>query len=572
MAATVLISALEKLTDSLKTATEVFNQGQKYSLALGKEFEQVNKSLIPTMQGLRGDLRSQFEAGMAGMIAGLQGNTAGIAKLINQQKLTGTEYKNTADSFASLEASLNLSRDRTNLLAENLILTGNRWEISTDKLVDAVNALKDTFPAQALAGYGDTVMAAVANIQATLGPQLQRQLTSVMNIILDTSMQGLERINLLGLTGVREQLSTASTVQEAVFILEKAFNTASERFKTIASGADKSFERIGIAQEVFGKEAILFTTIANNLGKRIDTQASQMVDYGRQFEVLLREILVPFQRALFNFMPTVLDALDNFTAISAIFAREFENFLGTLPTGREAVKQLSLRFIDFSIFLVEEVPRTFNKLSNRIDKFIFDTFETGGSFYKMVTAIYEFKAAVAETIIGIKDYLPLIEPSQSDINRYSEELATLVERQVMQDKAPTWFTRQLEIAAEEERAGLLTGPARSETARNIIASLNAVKASIEGDQIVYREGNDYLRESRNSLKSIDNKTPDNTTMSTFLTETTSTLSLAMERILGVGPKASMDDLISAIEDQTGVIIQTSQTEPRGFLESLPVNS
>ena len=125
------------------------------------------------------------------MEAGLQGNTAGVAKLINQQMLTGTAYRQTAKAFANLEVGMNLSRDETNVLAASLIDTGNKYEISTDKLVGVINSLKETFPAQKLAGMGKDMMAAVVRLQGELGPALQGPLTKVMNMIFDTSEERL---------------------------------------------------------------------------------------------------------------------------------------------------------------------------------------------------------------------------------------------------------------------------------------------------------------------------------------------------------------------------------------------
>ncbi len=53
---------------------------KKASLALGQTYEQTRDSLGGTMEGLRGDINQRFSAAIAGMEAGLQGNTAGGRK------------------------------------------------------------------------------------------------------------------------------------------------------------------------------------------------------------------------------------------------------------------------------------------------------------------------------------------------------------------------------------------------------------------------------------------------------------------------------------------------------------
>ena len=83
-----LIGAMGALKDQIKAAMAFADNAQKASLALGQTYEQTRDSLGSSMEGLRGDINQRFGAAIAGMEAGLQGNTAGVAKLINQVLLT----------------------------------------------------------------------------------------------------------------------------------------------------------------------------------------------------------------------------------------------------------------------------------------------------------------------------------------------------------------------------------------------------------------------------------------------------------------------------------------------------
>ncbi len=75
---------------------------------------------------------------------------------------------------------MNLSREDINVLPDGLIETGAEWGVSTDKLVQAIDALKATFPAQKLAGMGKEVMQAVTQLQGELGPSASWT-TSIMS-------------------------------------------------------------------------------------------------------------------------------------------------------------------------------------------------------------------------------------------------------------------------------------------------------------------------------------------------------------------------------------------------------
>ena len=112
--------SLNRLRRSIEEAGDRL---QRASLALGKTFDQMNAEITPAMDGLRGSLDQRIGAALAGLNAGLQGNTAGVAKLINQQQLTGTAFQNTAVTMAQLSQGLNVTTEEVNNLSLDLIET-----------------------------------------------------------------------------------------------------------------------------------------------------------------------------------------------------------------------------------------------------------------------------------------------------------------------------------------------------------------------------------------------------------------------------------------------------------------
>ena len=101
-----LTTAMGALTNQLKSSMDFAMKAEKASLALGMTFEQTNSEFSSQMGQLRGSLTERFAASIAGMEAGLQGNTAGVGRLINQQRLTGTQSAKTAAVFAKMEMTL----------------------------------------------------------------------------------------------------------------------------------------------------------------------------------------------------------------------------------------------------------------------------------------------------------------------------------------------------------------------------------------------------------------------------------------------------------------------------------
>ena len=302
-----VIMAVDALRDTIRNSIQFGENADKASLALGLSLDHTNQTLTPTMQGLRGDLTQRFGAAIAGLEVGMQGNTEGLAKLVNQQKLTATQSKNTAMIFAKMESQLGLSRDATDHLSKTFIKVGDEWTVSTDHLVDAMSALEKSFPAQKLAGMGAEVAQAVATLTAELGPSMKGPMENVMKAIMDTSQQGFEKLTMLGIGRVREQLAAARSTEEATIILKDAIKTAGKTTKDFAGGSDKFFRMVGVTTETFGQASMDMMMVSDAFGERIKKESDDVVDFGAQLSVIKGEVLLPLQEAFLALYPTIKD-------------------------------------------------------------------------------------------------------------------------------------------------------------------------------------------------------------------------------------------------------------------------
>jgi len=590
-----LITAMDKLKDVIRDTFEFADRAQKASLALGKTYEETGASLGGTMQGLRGDLNQRFAAGIAGMEAGLQGNTAGVAKLINQQMLTGTAYKQTAKAFASLEVGLNLSRDETNVLASNLIDIGDTWEISTDNLVKSLDALKDTLPAQKLAGMGKDMMEAIAQFKAELGPAMTKPLNRIMNMIFDTSQEGYARLAALGMVNIREQLSASKGVTTKVNLMKEAFGTGADRVKSFTVNADKLFLMIGAAERAFGKPSLDLTTIMDALGDRIAKVDGTMADYGKTLKNLWKEALVPFQEGLIVAYPFFLEVINVISGVLNIIGKKFKAFTEGLGDGSEAIVTFQIAFIDLTIYLLgkfkgvfavmetlftEGIPWLFNKFQS----VIYDIIRPGGTitglqyaFHTVTAALFSFSeylnvwdgdrekeiekqivihenlANVSKALIDNTKWLQkprmgwdTLDYVDSDAKRvliFKGLLNTFENSQkLLAGKGGT--TNPLALMAEKAAALQAAAMKNDPT----IKALYAARASLEDGNGFARETNFLLAEAQANLQAIDDKTPDLTTGSMFLDETANMLGRSIEGILGVGRDTTAEEMLEELRE------------------------
>ena len=547
-----LITAVDALKNTMRESIAFADNAQKASLALGQTFEQTNTSLGGTMENLRGDMNERFAAAIAGLEAGLQGNTAGIARLVNQQRLTGTQSANTAKAFAGMEAALGLSREQTNNLANTLVDTGAQFQVSTDVLVGALDALKATFPAQALAGMGDKVQGAMVQLQAELGPQMAGPLSNVMKMVMDTSMEGYEKLTMLGIGDVRERLSAAQSATEAQEILKDAMVTASNNFKSVAGNAEEGFFQIGIATELFGQTAIDFTTVTNQFGVRIKKENAEADKFAETISTLRTEILQPFAQAMAeNVFPIILKVIPMVQDFVIFFVRSLRIGLNLLDP--------AFKFISSKI---NEIAKMFEENSASIAKVIHFGIVAPIEGLKLVFGA--FKSGLGVLLLGL--------------TKLAEGLARVIA------KINNFFGGQLEVnearikASQDFAKNMILDGVRIQTeafdriTMDPAESFKLVQDDLNdpdklGNRLLadIEEGmrNSFLAnaETAKNTKNIDDKTPEIvTTQPKFLDETAAMLGESIERILGVGRDTTAADMLEELRianEQRGAMAATS---------------
>ena len=577
----VLTAAIDGLKGAVfgltSKAGELVQLGDKFtraSASLGRDLGGTLSEFEGSINSLRGSLDQRFGANLLALDAGLQGTTKGVTKLINQQQLTDGNFKRTATALAQMESALGLSREETNNLAEGLIDTGSRFEISTDKLVDAVAALSDTFPVQALAGMGDNVMGAVTQLQAELGPQLSKSLTPMMKMVLDPSQEAYDKLVRLGIGDMRERLMASKSEAEALAIIKEASITASKSFKQLADGP---FYNIGIATENFGRAAIHFTTIADNLGKRQEKEAAATDLYAETISNLYKEIFVPLEKAFIKFHPVFVEITKVFSEVAKSLAREIEIFVDTIR-GTDgfaaAVDGMKLKVLDIGIFFAEGLSNILGTSEEGFNKI----FGVGGIFDKVQNTLAKFNlflidAGLVDDPGGFLQERAIRDAVETEMRIHQRQLARYVSTGDMRDN-PMTMTRDLSEFLRTEEGRDMRSQVRREAMRlqkiedalsredaPIVKKLKEQRDAMEAQNIL----NAFDRLSRDEEVEAANETAENTrriaeiadeerrTRSTFLDETAAVLGASMDAILFGGGSLATQLIVQAIDEQTEVI-------------------
>jgi hypothetical protein len=302
-----LAASIDALNVSIKEGLSIANKGQKSSLKLGLSLNQARERLGGSLDSLRGSIDKRLMIGIRALEAGLQVQTKGTNKLVNQQILTGTARAQTIKTFAALVAIGGAQVDSADRLFGGFVEFSGKYTVSTDLMVRAVTAFSDQFAALNVVGIGESFTGAVAELQAKLGPQFESGLQQVMKLVLQTGTKGIGTLAALGLSDIRDQLQIAGGDRERTLqILQDAIVTAGKNATKMAGGANASLLSLGNIGEALGFQIETLIPLQKQIEKGFRDRNEVDQDYFNQWSVFKSEVLDPVKEAMLSAFTIVL--------------------------------------------------------------------------------------------------------------------------------------------------------------------------------------------------------------------------------------------------------------------------
>lgn len=443
-----LTAAINGLKDKFDKAMEIADNAQRTSLSLGKTYDEVRKELKSTFAGLRGSIENKLQVGFLLLNSGLEKNSGGIARLINQQQLTGTSFSATAKSLAKLESSLGISRDSNNKLADSLILLTSKYGVSTDKLIDSILSLKETFGTQKALGLGVNFQEAIAILVSRFGPAFAEDISNAVKYILEPGILRTSQLQMLGLASIRQFLEGAAKTASPETIaetLEIVFRAIAKKFNQVGQG---DFETLGIYEQLLGpvKSFLPFLNAQIRDPKIIQAEKA-LSEFADSIDTFRKEAWAPFTELIMDKTYNAFKDLNEiYYASINVFFRAYSDYIDVISQGKdvaesEVFKKLKGALIDASesislfgakvlVFLTEGGLDLLKSAINLMIVGLEKTFKPGGYFD-------EFQVGFMEIITDIKDSL--------DFGFRDPEVAEAIRQQelreanlaFLQGKAPT---------------------------------------------------------------------------------------------------------------------------------------
>jgi hypothetical protein len=516
-----LTRVLEATTENLREGIDLANKTQKASLALGMNLTATRTKLGTSLDDLRGSINQKMVAGFEMLEAGFQGNNKGVAKLINQQMLTGTAYKGTAKAFIGLERIAGLGKDATNELAERTIKLGKIYGVSTDEMVKSLDSFKDQFADLNLLGMGEGFLGAVGELKAKLGPEFHSSIDSIAKMFVQTGTKGLDTMATLGLSDFRDQAQLVGKDQAAsIALLEKALVKANASLALMTGGANTTSLSLGNITDQLGSNLSTLKPLAEAITSGFRHVNDEQTHYAEQISTFIDEVWNPLKTTMMGLVVVTIplfrkaseflvEKLQMLTAwVKETFVK-FGGLVGIVDKIKTVFEFLKPALIGIgAVLLVASIPfiATFTKIAAAVT---------------IVTTGLWLLGKVIKGVIGFLGFKflqdsPKVSADQERLNR-KRDLDSQAKRNQKADDA---FNKRLKLDAD-----------------------------------FFGVAEDQLRET----KDINRKTPDAGTGSSFLEQTTLLLSENMDRILGIAPRDEHDLFVDIRDNLEEINESTMET-------------
>ena len=488
--------------------------------------------------------------------------------------LTGTAYEATAKQFGTLQLFAGMQVEALNALATDVRVTGATYTISTDKIVKAVNTLKEQFVFLNVAGMGKSMTQAITKLQGVLGSAFDEgSMKQMMNLIVNTGTKGLATLTTLGIGDIRSRLEAAAGNVDLTFqILRDGIVTAGTQLKGFVGKSSISF---GAFTSQLDSGAKVLIPAMQRLTGEMKTNADVNLDFANTIKNMWAEVMNPIKRSLLKAQPLI----NKFARVMSGF---MQGLVSSLASWFDAIKPSKLTFDNFLTGLTNvgiKITEIFMHIGLTIKNVFFTI--VFPMFTKLAMSIGLLINEIKRTLHELNPKTWLAKEIQSPFDYIAGWMEVIPggawQAMMLRETGANiakWTTgksadfistmgKGLEGTATMLGADLgAFGKAQNEIPnqiKGVTDKLREVQQTIQGNSEAWRSNNNYLFGIEDSVASIDAKTLDpGATAAEYLSLTEHLLQTSINEILGIRGTNEfglivdrLDDLIIFEEDKAG---------------------
>ena len=477
-----LTSILSKVGEVVSKGVDLYDESQKASLQLGMSFQQYTNQVRSFSEGLRGGFFQQLEVGFTMLATGLQGNVNQVAELVNTQRITGQNYKKTAEFFAKLNAQGGLQVGALNETSDTLQELSKTYGVSTEQLVASMDGLSKNLELAGLLGITEQMTMLTAQATAKYGPQFESAIQRSVELLSTARTEDLATFSQVGIEMADViRLQQTGSLQDFERIIAKS----SQQIENLGlAGENGSFGASILSKEVVG---LAGTINALNNAKPREALDQSFAGVGDMLSVGFKEAIAPFKVILletgYALKPYITNLSENFRLVGELLRTAL----------RPALMTIGLIGRVMSIF-TPILTTTVDILSAFNDVFFAGFATSMGGFDD---AIKEAQASIYRWVLSMNQS---IQDLLENLPGFDEDSATMIFLKKWEEKTSA---RLQEISDNTAETGEIATPEGSEFLRSAITEAIARIVGVQTDNDEIASLLRTIRDNTGGLPDLD---------------------------------------------------------------------
>lgn len=298
--------------EGIATSMEV----QKSALQLGMQVDDVIGKFPGEMSTAIGGFTANLEATMKQTDIGMRDLGKHTSMAAARTEALGGNTEGLISAQRRMETHLGMDAAAVDRSSENMILLSQQYGISTDRLVEGLDALASNFGSFAALGIGEQMTNAVTEFTAQMGAGNEKLVAEFVKSLTDVGGESVQHAVLGGVQDIQHEIMMGNVNSS---MLGKAAEMQGARLQGIVSEMQAGGVNMTVALDqlgkLYGKGAVAALQMFQQQRDMTDDQRKQIQitqDWGNTLKILKDEIMTPIKVSLSKHLPPLIEKVKEF--------------------------------------------------------------------------------------------------------------------------------------------------------------------------------------------------------------------------------------------------------------------
>ena len=318
-----VVNPLDMLRSALMEGIAQADQYQQAALRLGTDVNGIVGSFPGEMAHVTGGFVAAMDSTFKQMDMGMTDLGKHTSMAAVRTAALGGDVNSLIKVQRMMQTNLGMNNDAVDNSSKRMIQLSQQYGISSDRLVNALEALAASQDTMAALGIGEQMNDSIMELTAKMGAGNEKLIAQFANSLMATGSAAVQQATVGGIQDLQNAVmdGTATTAQ-----LQEGMLSQGRRFQGIVAQMQADGVQMNVAldklNKIYGPGAQAALQLANSYDnmtpEQIDKQnrlAKIQEDWGNTLSTIKEEILTPIKVAISENLPKIISFIKNWTPL-----------------------------------------------------------------------------------------------------------------------------------------------------------------------------------------------------------------------------------------------------------------